>query len=641
MNRTKDVLHIDIETYCDLELGTVGVDKYAEHPSFSILLLTYQFNSATPVTCTGISQAALDLIQDSSITKVAHNAMFEMTCLAAKGATINPEDWLCTMVMAKQLGYPGSLDQASQVLGLQEAKDQGGKALISLFSKPNVRLKRRIMPNEKPDDWRQFIEYNRQDVVVEHAIYDKLIPLYTEEQKLRVVDYRINKRGVKVDLDLAASAIALAEHATADAYTRAMKLTKLDKITDARLKQWILDEHGMFVDSLNKKAVPEIRKQRPELNELLDLREQLSKTSIKKYTAMQNAVCKDGRARGLTQYMGAGRTGRWSGRLIQLQNLPRIEMKSEALDIARRTVKANDAGLFQLLYGDQRLSTISQLVRTAMVPKEGHSFVVADFSAIEARVLAWLANEKWRLDVFNSHGKIYEASAEQMFNLPKGSVKKDDPERQKGKIAELALGYGGSVGAMINMGALEYNIPESELPKIVYAWRAANKGITYFWKELDACIQAAVRGTTYISPLLHKMNIHVTKTNNIMSISLPNGRLLSYINPRVSTDGRSIVYEGINQTTNQWCEQELYGAKATENVVQATARDALAGLLIRAEEMNLNPVFHVHDEVVCEVPTDQAELGLTRLLKAMKDPYPWSQGLPLVGDGFICQYYNK
>lgn len=639
MTVEKDVLHIDIETYCDLDLAAVGVYKYVEHPSFCIRLLTYGLNDEPLVTLTDtLNQKLFDMIANPAIIKVAHNANFEMTCLKARGFIIEPEQWLCTMVMAMQLGYPSRLELCGKALGIAN-KMVTGPVLIRLFSKPN---RQGQMTPAEGQKWNEFVEYNRQDVVVEHELFTALIDKYNPETELQLIDNIINRRGVKIDLDLVEKATKLADIATAELYTQAMKHTGLDKITDARLKTYIKGKYGVEVDSFNKKSQPELRRNYPELVELLDLREQLTKTSNKKYEAMRNCACKDGRARGLTQFMGAGRTGRWAGRLIQTQNLPRIEMKAKALATAREAVKSGDAETFKLLYDNTRLSVISELIRTALIADEGKALVVADFSAIEARVLAWLADEQWRLNVFKTSGKIYEASAEQMFKLPAGSVTKDSPERQRGKVAELALGYGGGVGALKAMGALDKGLKEEELQPIVNAWRAASPGIVYFWRELDKSIRAAVDRKFYIqSPLLTRNNIACKMVGNTLQISIPSGRVLSYVNARNSNDNRNIIYEGSNQTTKQWEEQELYGAKATENVVQATARDCLAGVLLRAESVNVPPVFHVHDEVVCEVDEDLAEGSLALLLKCMSKEFTWSKGLPLVGDGFTCKYYKK
>jgi DNA polymerase len=627
------VLHIDIETYCDLELKDVGVFKYAEHDSFSVLMLAYAIDDQ-PIKITEDIASVPELkfmIESEDYVKIAHNANFEMTCLS-KHFNINPKQWVCTMVMASQLGYPSSLDKCSEVMQLGEQKDKEGKALINFFSRPGK--KGRNFPKDSPEKWEAFKRYCIQDVATERAIHKALAPLSDIETDLYVLDYGINKRGVQLDLDLAKKAILLSGEAHANALDRLKIETGLDNPTDNQLRA----KYG--IESLTSKGIPALRRERPELSNMLDLRAIVRKSSIAKYLTMLDCACNDGRARGLTMFMGAGRTGRWSGRLIQTQNMPRITVSDKELATAREVVKSGDNEVFDLLYGDERLTFISQLIRTAIIPKPGHAFVVADFSAIEARVLAWLSNEQWRLDVFNGDGRIYETSAERMFNLEPGSVRKGSPLRQKGKIAELALGYGGGPGALVAMGALDNGLTEDELPGLVQLWRQASPNITYFWAEVDATLKAAIGSGIYVSPLLLKHGITINKRKNLLQITLPSGRKLSYVNPHFGPRN-NVYYYGVDQLTKQWTPQKLYGAKATENIVQAVARDCLAGVLERAEAFGLPPVFHVHDEVICEVPEEDAEKGLQKLLSCMARPWPWSQGLPLIGDGFVCKYYEK
>jgi DNA polymerase len=628
------VMYLDIETYCDLDLKVTGVYKYAAHPSFEILLYGWCLDDAPVRVDTKPTEEFLSALNDPNIIKVAHNANFETVCLRIKNKDL--KSWYCTMLMCSELGYPASLEMAAEVLGLGVQKEKAGKALINVFSKLN--RKGRTRPQDEPEKFKAFMEYCRQDVEVEREIYKRLAPLSKPERELWFVDQRINERGVLIDLELAEKAIGLAESATERAKARLVELTGLDRPTDAALRK----QYG--VASLNSKELSNLRSSRPELAEVLDARSQLAKTSVTKYKAMSAVAGEDQRARGVTQFMGAGRTGRWSGRLIQLQNLPRVNMTDAQVDTARRTAKDEDTELFRLLYDGSELPTISQLIRSAFIPKPGYQFVVADFSAIEARVLAWLSGEQWRLDVFRGDGRIYETSAERMFNLEPGSVGKSSPYRQKGKISELALGYGGSVGALVAMGALDMGLTEQELPGLVQLWRSANKNVTAFWRELHYSLKAALTPgyTAYRSPLLAGSGIHIFRNpqqKNLLQVSLPNGRLLTYVNARI--EGNEVAYTGVNQTTKQVEEQKLYGAKLTENIVQATARDCLAEVLMDAEGAGLSPVFHVHDEIVCEVHQSISNQSLEMLLDMMKTPAPWASGCPLKGDGFVCDYYSK
>jgi DNA polymerase len=625
-----DVMHLDIETYCDLELSDVGVYKYAEHSSFKILLYGWALNDDPVIVEAMPSLKFAGYLRDPAITKVAHNANFETVCLRIPNDEL--EHWQDTMLMAAELGYPRSLEQAAVVLKLAEGKLDTGKALINIFSKPSKR-------EPKPGEWEQFIEYNKRDVEVEREIYKLLAPLTAQredERRLWYIDQKINERGVMVDKDLAEKAIEFAEKAQASAYERLMDITGLDRPTDAAIRK------KFDIHSLSSKELPEVRRNRPELAAILDIRGELSKTSVKKFNAMVNTAGRQDRARGLSAFMGAGRTGRWAGRLVQLQNLPRPKLDNKQIDLARKAVKDGDFETFRLLYGGEEMATLSSLVRSAFIPRDGCRFIIADFSAIEARVLAWLANERWRLDVFRSDGKIYERSAERMFNLEPGSVGKSSPYRQKGKIAELALGYGGAVGALINMGALDMGLQEKELPALVKLWRNANQGVTKFWAELDKTLYAVLTDGAYYSPLLHSNNIAVRRNPlqpSMMQVQLPNGRLLSYVD--AVHDGREVQYQGLNQTTNQWETQQLYGAKLTENIVQATARDFLAEVLVDAEAAGFSPVFHVHDEIVCEVPANMANDALQSVLDMMATPPSWAQGCPIKGDGEACDYYRK
>jgi DNA polymerase len=643
-------LSIDIETYSPVSLQKCGVYAYASHPEFEILLFGYAFDDG-PVDVIDLTKEKMpeDLIEavfDPDILKTAFNAPFERTCIASYfGRPTPPEQWSCTAVMARELGLPNSLEQVGVVLGLPDDKQKSktGRALIRYFSVPCKPTKAnggrtRNLPQHDQDRWNLYVEYNRQDVEAERAIRNKLskFQVTQEEQALWVHDQHINDRGVGVDLELAEQAVEI-DHVIKDRLLQDAKdLTGLENPkSTAQLKAWIEETAGIEVESLNKKSIAAVREKasHDDVDAMLDIRSGLAKTSTEKYNAMLRTVCPDGRIRGLTQFYGASRTGRWAGRLVQMQNLPQNKMPDKDLDIARQFVRAGDLPGLEICY-DDIAGTLSQLIRTAFIPKPGCRFIVSDFSAIEARVLAWLAGETWRMDVFNTHGKIYEASAEQMFHLPPGSVKKGDPMRQKGKIAELALGYGGSVGAMKSMGALEMGLEETELKPIVNSWRAANQAITKFWWDTDAAARRTIQAKEP-TRLPHGMGFY--KRGPLMKLVLPNGRELSYVKPAIVDD--SITYEGTLQSSGAWGRIESYGPKLVENIVQATARDCLAVAIDRLEKAGFPVVFHVHDEVICEVPigtSSAKELG-----ELMSEPIDWAPGLPLRADAYECEYYRK
>lgn len=645
-------LAIDIETYSSVSLQKRGVYAYAASPDFEILLFGYAWDDG-PVEVIDMAsgkklpQELQDALYDPEILKTAFNASFERTCLSAfMGRVTPPEQWSCTAVMARELGLPGSLEMVGQVIGLPEDKQKSktGKALIRYFSIPCKPTKvnggrTRNLPQHDPDRWKLYVEYNRQDVEAERAIRRRLqkFPVLASEQVLYVIDQNINDRGVGVDTTLAAKAVEIDQIVKARLLDEAKDLTGLDNPKSAtQLKSWIEEVSGYEVESLNKKMIGAVRTgtDNEAVHAMLDIRQGLSKTSTEKYSAMIRTVCPDGRIRGLTQFCGAARTGRWAGRLVQMQNLPQNKMPDKDLDCARQLVRAGDIDTLELLF-DDTANVLSQLIRTAFIPKEGSRFIVADFSAIEARVLAWLADEQWRMDVFNTHGKIYEASAEQMFHLPPGSVKKGDPMRQKGKIAELALGYGGSVGAMKNMGALDMGLAEDELKPIVNSWRAANRSITKLWWDTDAAVRRCIQTKAPVD-LPHGMRLR--KQGPLLRLRLPNGRELSYVKPRIDEDD-NITYEGTIQSSGGWGRIESYGPKFVENIVQATARDCLAEAMFRLESAGFPIVFHVHDEVICEVPkgiSSAKELGAL-----MGQPISWAPGLPLRADAYECEYYRK
>lgn len=645
-------LAIDIETYSSIDLRKCGVYAYAQSPDFEILLFGYAWDD-DPVEVIDLAsgqklpQELQDALYDPQILKTAFNASFERTCLSAfMGSVTPPEQWSCTAVMARELGLPGSLEAVGEVIGLPEDKQKSktGKALIRYFSIPCKPTKTngertRNLPKHDPDRWALYVEYNRQDVEAERAIRKRLqrFPILASEQDLWNIDQHINDRGVGCDTELAKQAVEIDKVVKARLLDEAKALTGLDNPKSAtQLKDWIEEVSGFEVESLNKKKIGEVRTgtDNEEVHAMLDIRQGLAKTSTEKYNAMLRTVCSDGRIRGLTQFCGAARTGRWAGRLVQMQNLPQNKMPDKELDCARQLVRAGDIDTLEMLF-DDTAGTLSQLIRTAFVPRPGCRFIVADFSAIEARVLAWLADEQWRMDVFNTHGKIYEASAEQMFHLPPGSVKKGDPMRQKGKIAELALGYGGSVGAMKSMGALEMGLAESELKPIVNSWRAANKSITKFWWDTDSAVRRCIQTK---APVALRHGMRLRRQGPLMRLQLPNGRELSYVKPRIDEDD-NITYEGTIQSSGGWGRIESYGPKFVENIVQATARDCLAEAMFRLEAAGFPIVFHVHDEVICEVPngvSSAKELGAL-----MGQPIEWAPGLPLRADAYECEYYRK
>lgn len=645
-------LAIDIETYSSVSLQKAGVYAYAQSEDFEILLFGYAWDDG-PVEVIDLAQGQSipqelkNALYDPEILKTAFNASFERTCLSAYfGQVTPPEQWSCTAVMARELGLPSSLEAVGEVIGLPEDKQKSktGRALIRYFSIPCKATKvngerTRNLPEHDPDRWKLYVEYNRQDVEAERAIRAKLsrFQIFEGEQPLWVHDQHINDRGVGVDVSFAEQAIKIDAVIKSRLLEQAKELTGLENPkSTAQLKGWIEDTAGIEVESLNKKSIAGVRADAScdEVDRMLDIRAGLAKTSTEKYNAMLRTVCPDGRIRGLTQFYGAARTGRWAGRLVQMQNLPQNKMPDQDLDIARQLVAAGDLATLELLFDDIS-GTLSQLIRTAFIPKKGHRFIVADFSAIEARVIAWLANEDWRMEVFNTHGKIYEASAEQMFHLPKGSVKKGDPMRQKGKIAELALGYGGSVGALKSMGALEMGLSEEELKPLVDRWRAANPAITKLWWDTDAAARKTIQ-TRQPTKLPWGMGFY--KQGPLLRLRLPNGRELSYVGPRIDEDD-NITYEGTIQSSGGWGRIESYGPKLVENIVQATARDCLAVAIDSLERAGFPVVFHVHDEVICEVPIGVS--SAEEISEIMSQPISWAKGLPLKADAYECEYYRK
>lgn len=641
-------LGIDIETFSDVDLIKSGVYAYTASLHFEILLFAYSFDDSDVqiidiASGEKLPNEIITALTDDRIIKTAYNANFERTCLSKylnKKLTAN--SWRCAAVQSAMLALPMSLDGVAQVLGLSQQKMKEGKDLIRYFSIPCKPTKtngerNRNLPHHSVEKWAVFKTYCKQDVEVERAIRKKIAkyPISENEQQVYILDQQINDRGVLVDRSLVAKAMECDKLHKDDTYAKAQMLTGLDNPNSvAQLKKWLI-ENGVEVESLSKKAVTDLAKESDgEVERLLNLRLQLAKTSIKKYEAMDRAVCPDDRVRGLLQFYGANRTGRWAGRLVQVQNLPQNHLKD--LDLARNLVKNGDFNTLELLF-ESVPQLLSELIRTAFISKPNHRFIVADFSAIEARVIAWLSGEKWRMDVFATHGKIYEASASQMFKVPIQEITKTSPLRQKGKISELALGYGGSVGALTAMGALDMGVKEEELQGLVNAWRQANPNITKFWWDIDKAALKAVKKRTTV--VVGKIKIHYE--SGILFITLPSGRKLSYIKPRIQPNkfGRdAVTYEGIG-ATKKWELIETYGPKLVENIVQATARDLLAESMLSISDKGYSIVMHCHDEVIIEAPREFGSLKDVSDIMAIAPT--WAEDLPLRADGFECEWYQK
>ncbi len=648
-------LSIDIETYSDLDIKKVGVYRYVDSTNFEILLFAYAFDEEEVrvidlVNDEELPNEVIEALKDNTIIKSAFNANFERIAISKfLGIDLKPNEWSCTMIKALTLGLPGSLDSVSKALKFNEDKQKmkEGKSLIQYFCKPCKATKinkgrTRNLPIHDMEKWNKFKEYCKQDVVVEREIRNKLSKYKTSERenKLWYLDQIINDTGIRVDTQLIENAIECDRKYTEKLTKEAIEITGLNNPNSpAQLKKWLSDKSGFEVTSLTKESIPEILKQVEDKNviRVLELRKLMSKTSIKKYEAMKLAKGNDNRVRGLLQFYGANRTGRWAGRLVQVQNLPQNHI--EDLDLVRNLLKEGDFDLIELLY-DSVPDVLSQLIRTAFIPSEGHRFIVSDFSAIEARVIAWLAGEKWRLDVFNSHGKIYEASASQMFKVPIESIKKGDPLRQKGKISELALGYGGSIGALTSMGAIKMGLDEDELQPLVTRWRNANPNITKFWWDVDKSTKKAIKDRTIVE-LQH--GIKFIYNPGVLFIELPSGRRLSYLRPKIEPhttfNGDKVTYEGMEQTSKQWKRIDTYGPKLVENIVQATARDCLREAMFNVKDVGYDIVMHVHDELVLDV--DKKYGSLEEVNRIMAKEISWAKGLPLKADGYECDYYKK
>ena len=645
-------LHIDIETYSPEALADCGVHRYAEHPDFRILFFAYAFGDG-PVTVidlasgVGLPAPVRRALTDPKVIKVAHNAAFERTCIGAMlGQTLDPHQWECTMIQCARCGLPMSLGEAAKALGLEAQKMTEGKKLIKQFCTYHEapsglfgKLAGPMRPSDDPEGWETFKEYCRRDVEVEREI-DKALEWLkpTEaERELYAIDQTINDRGVKIDLRLVDNAVKMDTIYKARLNVEAQRITGLANPNSRdQLKNWINERTGLDMDTLRKDDLPDIKKATDdeEVQRVLDIRAELNKTSTTKYETMQKVVGKDGRVRGLLQHHGT-RTGRWASRLVQMQNLPQNHISD--LDLARQIVKEGDLDTLELCYGNVP-DTLSQLIRTAFVAPEGHTFAVCDFSAIEARVLAWLAGEEWVLEVFRGHGKIYEATAAQMYGVPIEEITKTDPRRQKGKIAVLALGYGGGTGALAAMGGTRMGLTEDDMAGIVDDWRKANPHIVKTWSKLETAVKRCA--TTGIDQSTCGLIFHRRPEDGTLTITLPSGRLLCYRNMTLGTNRwgkESLKFQGTNSTTKRWEWIETYGGKLTENIVQAIARDCLAHTLAKVEEI-YNVVFHVHDEIVCEVPAKRALLDIQEIFSQTAD---WAEGLPLKGAGYTTPYYLK
>ena len=656
-------LSIDLETYSSVPIGKAGAQKYIASPDFEILLFAYSLDGS-PVVCVDFAQGEMlpqeiaNALTSPDYIKHAYNAPFEWGCLSKYvGRQLPPEQWRCTMFHGLYAGYTAGLEATGRALGLAEDKRKlnTGKALIRYFcvpcapSKANG-MRTRNYPHHNPERWQLFKEYCCQDVVTEMEIERRLsaIPVPDFVQKEWETDLIINSRGVAVDMEMVEGALELGATVRNSLMTEAMQISGLNNPNSVKqLAAWLEEETGEEVAALRKDTVAKMLARddnSPQVQRMLEIRQELGKTSTKKYDAIEVAVCPDGRVRGLLQFYGANRTGRWAGRLVQVQNLPRTY--TEPLELARELVKGRNLNALKAIYGSIP-DTLSQLIRTAFIAPPGHILIDADFSAIEARVISWLAGEEWRLEVFRTHGKIYEASASQMFGVPLELIKKGNPEyalRQKGKVAELALGYQGSTGALINMGALDMGIPEEDLPDIVTRWREANRRIRDLWYKMDAAAVQIITqgGAVGVNNVVIAREFNYEQGTDCMTITLPSGRKLYYIEPQIGQNqwgNPSISYMGMDQTTKKWKRIETYGGKLVENCVQAIARDCLAQAIEHLEAAGLPVIFHIHDEVVIDCPPNAATLE--DVVKIIAQPIPWAPDLPLGADGWVGQFFKK
>lgn len=652
-------LYLDVETFSSVDIASAGSYKYIESPDFEILIIGYAVDDA-PVKQVDLASGdeipadLYEALAGLDTLKIAHNAIFERTAFKRIGFNIPAEQWYCTMVKAAYCGLPLALDSVSKVLDLENKKLSSGKLLINYFSKPCKPTlsnggRNRNMPCDNPEKWAAYLEYNRYDVESEREIYHRLegYEIPESERKLYVLDQKINDNGIQVDLELANAAIAIDTAYSEQVSQRIKGITGVDNPgSPAQIKKWIFEQTGEDPGSFAKDKIEPLLekfKNSKDVYEVIKLRGLLSRTSIKKYYAMVNASMSDSRVRGTFQFYGANRTGRWAGRLLQLQNLSKNH--TPHIEIPRNLVRNYDLDAVEMLYGDVS-DILSQLVRTALVAPDGRVLAVADFSAIEARVISWLANEEWRMNVFHGDGKIYEATGARMFGVPVESITKGSTIRQKSKVAELALGYEGGVKALERMGGKAMGLAELEMKDIVRRWRSANPNIVDMWAELDSASKEACR---------YRKEVHVTKRNlviscddNYMTIQLPSGRKLFYYQPHIRAKegayGRpmfSLAYYGTVQATKTWGEIDSYGGKLTENIVQAIARDLLAHSMMQLDAAGFKIVCHIHDECLTEVPADRAAEQLQLMSDIMGQPPTWASDLPLRADGYTTPFYLK
>lgn len=678
-------LFIDIETFSSIDIKTCGSYKYIESPDFEILIVGYAFDDEDVVIVDlaqgeDLPEEFVDALFDETIKKHAHNAIFERTAFKRIGYDIPVENWYCTLVKSAYCGLPLGLDQVSQVLDLQDKKLETGKALIKYFSCPCKPtringMRKRNFPWDAPEKWEMYKEYNMYDVLSEREIYNILskyeIPEF--ERSLYILDQTINDRGILVDIELAQSAIAVDEIYTEMLLKQSKEITGLDNPNSvAQLKKWYLENkvyiveagltekdkeylktaNGQFWDPDNQSMAADAIKmllnleavhKDEELTTVLENRQKLGRSSVKKYYAMLNCAMSDNRVRGTFQFYGANRTGRWAGRLLQLQNLSKNHVSN--IDIPRDLIRKRDWQAVDMLYGDVS-DILSQLVRTALIAPDGMTYCVADFSAIEARVVSWLADEEWRMNVFRGDGKIYEAAGARMFNVPIESITKGSDLRAKAKNAELALGYGGSLGAMKRMGGDKMGMSDSEMMHIVKLWRDANTNIVDLWYEIEKCAHEAVRYKRRVVGT--PRNLVFNCDEKFFTIQLPSGRCLYYYNPtfKQTQVGRKLstllYYEGLNQETKQWGQIDTYGGKLTENIVQAISRDLIGYAMVNLEVAGFGITMHVHDEAIAEVPDDgHAEEHLNKMIEIMSKAPEWASDLPLNAAGFTSKYYQK
>lgn len=652
-------LSIDIETFSDVDIGKCGLYRYCDTDAFQILLFAYSYDFG-PVKVVDLAcgqaipgQVIADL-HNPDVIKHAYNAAFEITCLNRAGYLTPPDQWRCTMLHGLYLGYPAGLARLGNALGLPEDKRKmtAGKALIRYFCMPCKATKRnggrlRNLPKHDPDKWRTFKEYNAQDVVTEMADYQRLMayPVPDWVQEDWVIDYKLNNRGIQLDMSLVKGALAINAEHREELIQRAIQITGLQNPNSRnQLMEWLNENTDLNLDKLTKATVAESLKIADgPVEEVLTIRKNLSKSSVSKYQAMERAVCSDGRIRGVLQFYGANRTGRWAGRLVQVQNLPHDV--PTAIDAARHLTETGNRRGLELLYGDAA-SILSQLIRTAFIAPEGSMLCVSDFSAIEARVLSWMADEKWRMDVFAQGGDIYCASASSMFGVPVVKHGINGHLRQKGKVAELALGYAGGPNALISMGALKQGLTEEELPDIVHRWRSANPRICDFWYAVEGAALSVMKDARPVGlphGIVFSRECNLLYGYDYLAITLPSGRRLFYPQPYVADNqfGRPAIYYR-TQIGTKWVNTSTYGGKLTENITQAVARDCLALALRRLVQHGYKPLMHIHDEAVLEVPKEELhDDEVERVSAIMCAPIPWAPGLLLNADGFVSPYYKK